>query len=444
MKTTLRTLALILAFSLPATAQQAVSARTALASGSLDPALDILPIVDISAGLSGSKKITIDDLFAGWGITAAGETLAKAADAAAQRTALGFTAAGSAIATAANATAQRTSLGITGNIYNLSHGTAAGNLVRLDATTGKLPAVDGSLLTNLPTNLPAGGTTLVSWAEAVTSATPNASTPAVSWSVVNAATNADAIIQPKGNAAILAQIPDGTTTGGDKRGIYATDWQRLRTASTMVASGTYSTIGGGRYNTASGSYSTVAGGTTNAATGTYTFIGGGIANAASGNFSTASGYAAITRSLYGMDARASGRFSVDGDAQAGTYTLRGATTNATITEITMDGGAASSTTTIVLPNNSTYSFQGLASARASGGDAKAWRFSGTIERGAAAANTAIIGTVTSTSDGEAGASAWALTIDADTTNGTLRFQGTGAAATNIRWLVKVETCELNY
>lgn len=418
MKTTLRTLALILACSLPAAAQQAVSARTALAAGSLDPALDILPIVDISAGLSGSKKITIDELFEGWGFTAAGETLAKAADAAEQRTALGMT----------------------GNIYNLSYGTAAGNLVRLDATTAKLPAVDGSLLTNLP----AGGTTLVSWAEAVTTATPNFSTPAVSWSVVDAATNADAIILPKGSGAFSATIPDNTTTGGDKRGIYATDWQRTRTASTMVASGTYSTIGGGRYNTASGSYSTVAGGTTNAATGTYTFIGGGIANTASGDFSTASGYAALTRSLYGMDARASGRFSVDGDAQVGTYTLRAATTNATITEITMNGSAASSTTTIVLPNNSTYSFQGLASARASGGDAKGWRFSGTIERGAAAANTAIIGTVTSASDGEAGASAWTLTIDADTTNGTLRVQGTGAAATNIRWLVKVETCELTY
>ena len=37
-----------------------------------------------------------------------------------------------------------------GTAATLNHGTAAGNLVRLDPSTGKLPAVDGSLLTNLP------------------------------------------------------------------------------------------------------------------------------------------------------------------------------------------------------------------------------------------------------------------------------------------------------
>lgn len=37
-----------------------------------------------------------------------------------------------------------------GTAAAMDHGTANGNLVRLDATTGKLPAVDGSLLTSLP------------------------------------------------------------------------------------------------------------------------------------------------------------------------------------------------------------------------------------------------------------------------------------------------------
>lgn len=37
-----------------------------------------------------------------------------------------------------------------GTAAALNHGTSAGNLVRLDVSTGKLPAVDGSLLTNLP------------------------------------------------------------------------------------------------------------------------------------------------------------------------------------------------------------------------------------------------------------------------------------------------------
>jgi hypothetical protein len=43
-----------------------------------------------------------------------------------------------------------------GTAAALNHGTAAGNLVRLDPTTGRLPAVDGSQLTNLPTG-PGGG-----------------------------------------------------------------------------------------------------------------------------------------------------------------------------------------------------------------------------------------------------------------------------------------------
>lgn len=104
-----------------------VTARTALASGSLAPATDILPIVDISAGAAGSKKIVVNDLFTGWGFTTAGSDMAKAANVAAQRTLLGM-----------------------GTAALLDHGTGVGNLVRLDVTTGKLPAVDGSLLTNLP------------------------------------------------------------------------------------------------------------------------------------------------------------------------------------------------------------------------------------------------------------------------------------------------------
>ncbi len=48
-----------------------------------------------------------------------------------------------------NPSASRTSLGL-GTAATLNYGTAAGNLVRLDATTGKLPSVDGSLLTNIP------------------------------------------------------------------------------------------------------------------------------------------------------------------------------------------------------------------------------------------------------------------------------------------------------
>ncbi len=57
-----------------------------------------------------------------------------------------------------------------------------------------------------------------------------------------------------------AQVPDGDIAGGDKRGEYATDFQRQRALTSQVASGGYSVISGGGSNTASGIYSTVSGG----------------------------------------------------------------------------------------------------------------------------------------------------------------------------------------
>ena len=55
-------------------------------------------------------------------------------------------------------------------------------------------------------------------------------------------TNANAAIKPKGNGANVAQDPDGTTTGGNARGQYATDWQKSRGSNQDVASGNNSTI----------------------------------------------------------------------------------------------------------------------------------------------------------------------------------------------------------
>lgn len=115
----------------------------------------------------------------------------------------------------------------------------------------------------------------------------------------NAATNVDFVIQPKGNGAITAKQPDGTGTGGNKRGIYAVDLQMDRSANTEVASGNYAVVLGGRENQASGSYypvvvggrknratggyyATVVGGFDNEASGEDSFIGGGLKNRASG------------------------------------------------------------------------------------------------------------------------------------------------------------------
>ena len=89
------------------------------------------------------------------------------------------------------------------------------------------------------------------WTTGFSSATQATS----SWTATNAATNVNAAIVAKGTGATLAQIPNGTSAGGNARGIYAVDWQKIRTNSSDVASGDYSTIPGGRRCTASGTYS---------------------------------------------------------------------------------------------------------------------------------------------------------------------------------------------
>jgi hypothetical protein len=100
-----------------------------------------------------------------------------------------------------------------------------------------------------------------------------------------------------GIGATLAQVPNNATSGGNNRGSWSTDWQKLRGGATQVASGSFSVIGGGGSNTADNTASTVAGGVSNHASGQYSTIGGGYTNIASsedatvggGDFNTASG-----------------------------------------------------------------------------------------------------------------------------------------------------------
>lgn len=132
------------------------------------------------------------------------------------------------------------------------------------------------------------------WAEAYSATTQATS----SWTPAGAATNINAAIIPKGTGAIVADIPDGTATGGNARGAYAVDLQIIRNAATQVASGVSSFVGGGQnntanaegssvvagfQNTASRTYSAIVGGTYNGASGFYSFVGAGYGNSASGS-----------------------------------------------------------------------------------------------------------------------------------------------------------------
>lgn len=117
----------------------------------------------------------------------------------------------------------------------------------------------------------------------ISTAAPNATTNVSQLLVAVSTTNGDIVLQAKGNGAVLAQIPDSTATGGNKRGTYAVDFQRDRILATQVASGSYATIINGFRNTASSNWAFIGSGTINTVSGSSSFIGGGDNNTASGN-----------------------------------------------------------------------------------------------------------------------------------------------------------------
>jgi len=316
-------------------------------------------------------------------------------------------------------------------------------------------------------------------------------------------TNVNVVFSPLGTGSIQAHVPDGTATGGNQRGSKAVDWQINRSIASQVASGDSSTVSGGRgnratsayatviggalntasgsgsvcggyyntasgpqtgclsgqYNTAAGSKSTVAGGKYNVANGSYSFIGcgrdntadgtrsiivGGRQNRAEGTYSVVlGGYQATARTIYGAVVYASGKFGTRGDAQKGSYVLRGLTTDATPKVLTADAGAASTTNQVVLPNNSAYTFKALVTSHrtdtVSGYTHRAsWSVEGVAVRDANAASTLVSATINTIYN----TPGWTLAVATDTTNGCVKFTFTGEAAKTIRTVAVVETCEV--
>jgi hypothetical protein len=254
-----------------------------------------------------------------------------------------------------------------------------------------------------------------------------------------------------GTGAITAQMPDGTTAGGNARGAGALDFSRSRTAATQVASGQDSVCFRG---TASGGSSVAFNGGTASGSGAYAFGSSNVNATASGSntvcwnmggqaivsgsqsFSIGQ-FASVTRNS--VFARSSARLgSSDGSVQA-EAALRGViTTDATPTDIV-------GTNRLTLVNHGSLAVVATVIARTNTavGEVAMFRRQCLITRGATAASTALVGTVQTIgtdigSNGGAPPAGWDVTLAADTTNGSLLIEVTGAAATNIRWTVDVQ------
>jgi hypothetical protein len=185
---------------------------------------------------------------------------------------------------------------------------------------------------------------------------------------------------------------------------------------------------------ASGFTTPVAAGTNSVA------IGSGAETSSAALNSLAVGQQSLAR-IRGGVVQASGRFASNGDAQAGRYMVRTVTTNATPTEMFIDGPGGSAR--VVLPDDSTWSFSAQVTGhRTDVGDGHAgYVLRGVIYRGTGAATTAIQGSVNKTVLAESN-SAWDINITADTTNGSLRMSATGQAGKTIRWVAMIETVEI--
>ena len=111
--------------------------------------------------------------------------------------------------------------------------------------------------------------------------------------------------------------------------------------------------------------------------------------------------------------------------------------------MTSDGAGAASNNQIILSNQSAYRFKGTIIAKQSGSvNSAAWDVDGFIVRGAnAAATTLNVSNVTLIQN----TPGWGTpTLSADTTQGGLRIQIQGAAATNIQWVGDIKTTEVIY
>lgn len=306
-----------------------------------------------------------------------------------------------------------------------------------------------------------GGGGLTNFEESTNTASPNNSTNANRFLAVASSANADIVLSPKGNASLLRMLPDAAVTGGDKRGIYSTDFQATRTATTQVASGAYSGILAGKSNRSSGEYSTVVGGLTNTSSGFYSFIGGGSSNTSYGGYSCTPGgrgnvadgdYSSVLGAygkafgIAGVHVQTSQSQTVDGDSQRMSLVLRKITTNGTTTRLISNFDSVGAGNQLVLQNKSAMTVTGQVVARQSTtGDTKSWVFTASLKRATGQATTAMLATCTPTVvAADSGASSWSLSVDADTTHGGLKVDVTGEASKSIFWVCSLDAVFMIY
>jgi len=332
---------------------------------------------------------------------------------------------------------------------------------------------------------------------------PNVTVPVSVLTVVSATANADASIVPKGTGAFTLSVPDNAFLGGNKRGGYAVDMQRLRQNSiTEVASGYASVIAGGTNNKATNNWSSVIGGNLNYVTGDYSVAGGGnntVSNSyavglgagnnisgfgavgigyyhivsadyssafgerntisaqygsafggknsiTGGDYATAFGYKASNSGVKCKVAFGASVYGV-GATQSAIVTLDRRTTDATPSVLFIDSGTStlvSSANQFTLPDNSLMRIKGSIQGKQSGSvNCAVWDFDAVLVRGVGVGTFAIVGTPSITLI--TNTPAWGTpALTANTVAGCLTATVIGAAATNVQWAMNINSVETIY
>jgi len=159
---------------------------------------------------------------------------------------------------------------------------------------------------------------------------------------------------------------------------------------------------------------------------------------ASGAVSVALGDGALSQA-HGAVVQAAGYFSHSGDAQVGSYVMRGITIDAVNTEIFLNGTSDK----LLMNANTTVAFSMTVVGRRTdaSNEGAVYELRGGIDRDTTVLSTRIIGGVNKIVISEDNPP-WDVMVDADTFTGALRIKVKGEAGKTIRWVAHIRTVEV--
>ena len=364
--------------------------------------------------------------------------------------------------------------------------------VNINHATDTITASSGTL--NLPNfSGGGGGGGLTHFAESESTTSPNNTVAVDALTATDAGrSNIDVAFVAKGTGATLAQVPDGTSAGGNKRGEYATDFQKFRYSQSAAATGNFSSILGGTNNAAGGYGSAAVGGQSNDASGQVSIAGGNNCGATAfasvalggyynyattnysvcigGYFNTASGEKAIT--LGGQDLLADSEASVvlggiygttrgivgycvtpassnplnlylKGGSQSATLVLAGQTSSYLSAILKSDTNSLSASNQLTLPVNCAYSVRGqIIASKPYGGETARWTFEVALKCGSAGTISLLSpSTITKTHD-DSSTGSWGAYLSTNSTFNCLEVNVYGANDV-VNWVCKLETVEFS-